>query len=69
LGEDYDWFDVFVRESRDVIDRVRRGLPFAVSGEDGRRALEVSLATLRAAQQRRPVSLPLPVSPPSEEIT
>jgi myo-inositol 2-dehydrogenase/D-chiro-inositol 1-dehydrogenase len=59
LNDDYDWFDVFVRESRDVIDRVRRGEPFAVTGEDGRRALEISLAALQAAQTERSIALPL----------
>lgn len=49
LGQDYDWFDVFVRENSDIIRRVQGGLPFAVTGEDGRRALEVSLAVQKAA--------------------
>lgn len=59
LGDDYDWFDVFVRESQDVIGRVRGGEPFAVTGEDGLRALELSCAALQAARQQQPVSLPL----------
>lgn len=59
LGDDYDWQDVFVRESQDVVNRLKRGTPFSVSGEDGRRALEISLAVQRAAQTRQMVSLPL----------
>ncbi|MGB6993537.1 MAG: Gfo/Idh/MocA family oxidoreductase [Thermoanaerobaculia bacterium] len=59
LGDDYDWQDVFIRESQDIVDRVKRGLPFSVSGEDGRRALEISLAVQRAAQSQQMVSLPL----------
>lgn len=69
LGDDYDWFDVFVRESRDVVDRVRRAEPFAVTGEDGRRALEISLAVLQAAQTERPVALPLAPEREMEERT
>jgi predicted dehydrogenase len=68
LGDDYDWFDVFVRESQDVIDCVRRGDTFTITGEDGRRALELSVATLHAAQQVRPVSLPLPATFSMEEL-
>jgi predicted dehydrogenase len=59
LGHDYDWLDVFVRESRHIVDSLRYGRPFAVSGEDGRRALEISLAVQQAAQTHRMVSLPL----------
>lgn len=49
LGEDYDWFDVFVRQSRHFLECLQQGKPFAVSGEDGLRALEVSLAVQRSA--------------------
>jgi predicted dehydrogenase len=59
LGEDYDWFDVFVRENADVIGRLARGEPFQVTGEDGRSALEISLAVQQAALTGRMVSLPL----------
>jgi myo-inositol 2-dehydrogenase/D-chiro-inositol 1-dehydrogenase len=58
LGDDYDWFDVFVRESRDAIERVRSGQPFAITGEDGRAALELGLAVQKAATTRQMVPLP-----------
>ena len=58
LGQDYDWFDVFVRENTDIVQRVRQGLPFAITGEDGRRALELSLAVQEAAQTGQPITLP-----------
>lgn len=56
LGDGYDWFDVFVRESRDVVTRLKRGEPFSISGEDGRRVLEVCLAVQRAASTQQLVS-------------
>jgi predicted dehydrogenase len=59
LGDDYDWFDVFVRESRDAINQLSRGEPFRINAQDGRRALEISLAVQRAAITRRMVPLPL----------
>jgi len=59
LGDDYDWFDVFVRESRDAIERVRSGQPFAITGEDGRATLELGLAVQKAAMTRRMISFPL----------
>jgi predicted dehydrogenase len=59
LGEDYDWFDVFVRESRDAILRLNRGEPFWIGAEEGRKALEISLAVQRAAITRQMVHLPL----------
>ena len=59
LGDDYDWFDVFVRESRDAIPRLSRGEPFQITAEDGRKALEISLAVQRAAITRQMVALPL----------
>ena len=58
LGQDYDWFDVFVRENTDIVQRVQQGLPFAISGEDGRRALMISLAVQEAAQTGQLISLP-----------
>lgn len=57
LGEDYDWLDVFIRESQHLVDCLRDGRPFAVTGEDGRRALEISLAVQKAAQSGQLVSL------------
>lgn len=59
LGDDYDWFDVFVRESRDAILRLSRGEPFQISARDGRNALEISLAVQRAAITHQMVPLPL----------
>lgn len=59
LGDDYDWFDVFVRESRDIVACLQHGRPFRVTGEDGRRALELSLAVQKAAQTGKMVPLPL----------
>lgn len=59
LGDDYDWFDVFVRESQDAIEHVRSGQPFAISGEEGRATLELGLAVQQAAMTRQMVSLPL----------
>ena len=59
LGDDYDWEDVFVRESRDAIERVRTGQPFAITGEDGRATLELGLAVQKAAMTRRMIALPL----------
>jgi myo-inositol 2-dehydrogenase/D-chiro-inositol 1-dehydrogenase len=59
LGDDYDWEDVFVRESRDAIERVRSGQPFAITGEDGRATLELGLAVQKAAITRQRISLPL----------
>lgn len=58
LGADYDWFDTFVRESQHVIDCVRGGTPFAITGEDGRQALAVSLAVQQSAKTHQPVNLP-----------
>ena len=58
LGDDYDWFDVFVRESQDAIERVRSGQPFAISGEEGRATLELGLAVQKAAMTRQMVFLP-----------
>jgi hypothetical protein len=58
LGDEYDWFDVFVRESQDAIDRVRSGQPFAISGEEGRATLELGLAVQKAAMTRQMVYLP-----------
>ncbi len=59
LGDDYDWFDVFVRESRDAILRLSHGEPFWIGAEEGRKALEISLAVQRAATTRMMVPLPL----------
>jgi myo-inositol 2-dehydrogenase/D-chiro-inositol 1-dehydrogenase len=59
LGDDYDWFDVFVRESRDAILHISRAEPFRISAQDGRNALEISLAVQRAAITHQMVSLPL----------
>ena len=58
LGANYEWHDVFVRENKDIIQRLARGEPFAISGEDGRRALEISLAVQHAALTRQMVRLP-----------
>jgi predicted dehydrogenase len=63
LGDDYDWFDVFVRESQDAIQRLSCAEPFRVSAEDGRKALEISLAVQRAALTHQMVSLPLSYQP------
>jgi myo-inositol 2-dehydrogenase/D-chiro-inositol 1-dehydrogenase len=68
LGQDYDWLDVFVRESRDIISCVQQGRPFSVTGEDGRQALEISLAAQLAARSGRLVSLPLASQAPLEVI-
>ena len=57
LGDNYDWLDVFIRESQHIVDCLKNGSPFAVSGEDGRRALEISLAVQQAAQTHQMVSL------------
>ncbi len=59
LGDDYDWFDVFVRESRDIISRLQQGQPFSITGDDGRQALEISLAVQRAAKTGGTIPLPL----------
>jgi len=59
LGDDYDWFDVFVRESTDIIDKIKYGQDFSISGEDGRNALEISLAVQRAAISGQMIALPL----------
>jgi predicted dehydrogenase len=59
LGDDYDWFDVFVRESRDIVRRVQRGQLFSVTGEDGRRVLAITLAVQKAAQTGESVTMPL----------
>ena len=61
LGEDYDWFDVFVRESRDAISRLSRAEPFQIGALDGRRSLEIGLAVQRAAMTRQMVKLPMEV--------
>ncbi len=42
-----------------LADALRAGQPPPVTGEDGRRALEVVLAIYRAAQSGQPVALPL----------
>jgi UDP-N-acetyl-2-amino-2-deoxyglucuronate dehydrogenase len=63
LGDDYDWFDVFVRESQDAVLRLSRTEPFQISAEDGRKALEISLAVQRAALTRQMVPLPLSYQP------
>ena len=57
LGDNYNWLDVFVRESQHIVDSLRYGSSFAVSGEDGRRALEISLAVQQAAQTKQLVTL------------
>lgn len=67
LGDDYDWFDVFVRESRDAIGRLRSGQPFAITGEDGRATLELGLAVQKAAMTRQMVPLPFQESHTPEE--
>lgn len=59
LGEEYDWFDVFVRESKDAILRISHGEPFWIGMEEGRKALEISLAVQRAAITHQMVPLPL----------
>jgi len=58
LGDDYDWFDVFVRENRDVVEHLKAGKPMPVSGEEGRATLEMGLAVQRAAMTRQLVTLP-----------
>jgi myo-inositol 2-dehydrogenase/D-chiro-inositol 1-dehydrogenase len=68
LGDDYDWFDVFVRESQDAIGRVRSGQPFAITGEDGRATLELGLAMQKAAMTHQMISLPYNESNKSEAI-
>jgi len=67
LGDDYDWFDVFVRESRDAIMRLDRAEAFRISAEDGRNALEVSLAVQRAAITHQMVALPRKELPEMEK--
>lgn len=59
LGAGYDWFDVFVRESQDIVDRLQAGMSLAIPGEDGRATLELGLAVQRAALTGELVSLPL----------
>jgi predicted dehydrogenase len=59
LGDDYDWFDVFVRESRDIVRCVAEGKPFSIDARDGRDTLEVSLAVQQSAMQGKLVHLPL----------
>lgn len=59
LGDDYDWFDVFVRESRDIVRRLQQGQPFSISGDDGRRALEITLAVQKAAKTGKMIHSPL----------
>ncbi len=66
LGDDYDWFDVFVRESKDIIDRIAYGQDFSISGEDGRNALEISLAVQRAAITGQMIALPLELATTEE---
>lgn len=67
LGDDYNWFDVFVRESRDAILRLSHGQPFWIGAEEGRKALEISLAVQRAAITRQMVTLPLSIQTTQEE--
>lgn len=49
LGDNYDWFDVFVRQSQHVLECVRNGKSFGVTGEDGLQALEISLTVQESA--------------------
>lgn len=57
LGDNYDWLDVFIRESQHIVNCLKNGSQFSVSGEDGRRALEISLAVQQAAQTQQMVYL------------
>ena len=66
LGDDYDWFDVFVRESRDIVRRLQQGQPFSISGDDGRRALEITLAVQKAAKTGKTIPMPVDISLPLE---
>jgi predicted dehydrogenase len=59
LGDDYNWFDVFVRESQDIVDLLQQGQPFSITGDDGRQALEISLAVQKAAKTGGTIPLPL----------
>lgn len=59
LGDGYNWQEVFIMETRDAVSRLSHGEPFSVSGEDGRRALEISLAVQQAALTHQMVTLPL----------
>lgn len=47
----------YVEEMRRFLACVRRTAPPAVSGEDGRRVLEIALAVNRAAEERREVAI------------
>jgi UDP-N-acetyl-2-amino-2-deoxyglucuronate dehydrogenase len=49
------------RQVADFVDAVRTGRSPAVTGEDGRRALELILAARESNRSRRPVELATPV--------
>ncbi len=49
--------DAYVNELVDFVAKVREGKPPAVTGEDGRRALAISIAALRSYRESRPILL------------
>jgi inositol 2-dehydrogenase len=49
--------DAYLNELRDFVERILAGKPTQVAGQDGLRALEVSLAAERSYRESRPVTL------------
>ncbi len=48
---------------RDVLEAIEQNRAPAIDGHEGRRSVEIILAIYQAAEQKRPVTLPLPADP------
>lgn len=51
--------EAYLRELEDWVDRTLAGAPPAITGQDGRAALEIAIAATRSAHAGAPVKLPL----------
>ena len=49
-----------IRQYRDIVEAIRTGRPPAITGEDGRNAVEIVLAAVEASEARRTVTLRTP---------
>lgn len=52
-------YDGHAAQVRDMLDAINLGRPLAVTGEEGRKSIEVSIAIYKSALTGRPVELPI----------
>jgi predicted dehydrogenase len=52
------------KQFRNVVEAIRKGVPPAIDGPEGRRSVEIILAIYKSAETGKAVRLPLPGDPP-----